>query len=81
MLDENGEIISDEASVYSISTVTDKATNLNTNTDKETESFWSGWLFKLLISLILLIILFILGKNIYKKIMHKRHSDRILGHH
>lgn len=81
MLDENGEVISDENSVYSISTVTDKIVNINNKISKESESFWSGWLFKLLLSLLLIIILFILGRNIYKKIIHKRHADRILGHH
>lgn len=81
MLDENGEQISDESSVYSISTVTDKIVNINSKTSKETETFWSGWLFKFLLSILLLVILFILGRNIYKKIIHKRHADRILGHH
>ncbi len=81
MLDENGDKISDENSVYSISTVTDKIVSLNNKISKETETFWSGWLFKLLLSVLLLVILAILGRNIYKKIIHKRHADRILGHH
>ncbi len=81
MLDEDGETISDENSVYSISTVTEKIVSVNAKASKENESFWSGWLFKFLLSLLLIIILFILGRNIYKKIIHKRHSDRILGHH
>ena len=81
MLDENGDKISDENSVYSISTVTDKMVSINNKISKETETFWSGWLFKFLLSIILLVILFVLGRNIYKKIIHKRHADRILGHH
>ncbi len=81
MLDENGDKISDENSVYSISTVTDKMVSINNKISKETETFWSGWLFKFLLSIILLVILFVLGRNIYKKIIRKRYADRILGHH
>jgi hypothetical protein len=81
MLDENGDTISDENSVYSISTATDKIVTADTTVSKESETFWSGWLFKVLLSLLLLVILFILGRNIYKKIIHKRHADRILGVH
>ncbi len=79
-LDENDKDISDESSAYIISTVTDKSpTSVINNPDESL--FWSGWLFKLLLCTILFVILYILGRNIYKKIIHKRHGDQVLGHH
>ena len=77
ILDENDKVISDDISTYMISTVTNPSAN---NLELGNATFWSGWLFKALLTLILFVILYILGKNIYKKILHKRHTKNILAH-
>lgn len=81
LLDENNNEISDESSTYIISTVTDKSLVSSSDNGSSQSMFWSGWLFKLLLCIILFVILYILGRNIYKKILHKRHSANVLGHH
>jgi uncharacterized repeat protein (TIGR01451 family) len=84
MLDENGKSISDENTTYDISTVSEYTKDQSVVADKKNQAkedvgFFGGWLFKTLVSIILFIILFILGKNIYNKIRERRYQNMVLG--
>ncbi len=82
MLDENGARMSDENTGYDISTVSEyvKDNTISTNSTKgvDNKSFLDSWLFKIIVSIILLFVLFILGKNIYNRIRHKRYENNLL---
>jgi uncharacterized repeat protein (TIGR01451 family) len=78
VLDEKGETISDESSAYVISTATDKILKADAKTN---DNFWSGWFFRTLLSAILLVILWILGRNIYKKVLHRKYHSQVLSAH
>ena len=86
MLDKDGNDVSDENSTYAVSTISEKdliGSDLNINKDLKSSKDNSGfsYLFKWLASILLFIILIILGRTIYKNILHKRYKDKVLNAH
>ena len=84
MLDKNGDDVSDENSTYVVSTITDKnvnSTGANNKNNQDTQNSGFSYLFKWLASILLFIILIILGRTIYKNILHKRYKNKVLNAH
>ncbi len=84
MLDKNGDDVSDENSTYVVSTITDKNVNsigANNKNNQDTQNSGFSYLFKWLASILLFIILIILGRTIYKNILHKKYKNKVLNAH